>query len=197
MKYHGMCKENAPKFQKTKVVEIMMAIDPDIGRDDLKVPPDTPGAADSDYVAVEPDVEDVADFSSLPFSDVAKELIHDGRATPTGWRRDDFPPGGALVRCTVWAPPWTPRPPNIEAEAWLSQNKKHQNSRREAWKLRDPAGFEAQEERRRRYLLMKKNGTVMSKAAIALPALACKWFLETENEWFNDDRYDTTDPTIS
>ena len=51
----------------------------------------TPGAADGDYAAVEPDVEDVADLSSLPSSDVVNELIHDGLAPPTGWRRDDFP----------------------------------------------------------------------------------------------------------
>ena len=63
--------------------------------------------------------------------------------------------------------------------------------------MRDPAGFETQEERRRLYLLMKKEGTVVRKAAIALPALACKWFLEPENKWFHDDPYDIADHTIS
>ena len=32
---------------------------------------------------------------------------------------------------------------------------------------------------------------------MALPALACKWFLDTEDEWFHDDPYDTDDPSIS
>ena len=50
----------------------MMAIDPDPRPADLEVPPDTPGAADGDYGAVEPDVEDVADLSSVPSSDMAK-----------------------------------------------------------------------------------------------------------------------------
>ena len=31
LKYDGSCHENAPKFRKTKVIEIMMAIDPAIG----------------------------------------------------------------------------------------------------------------------------------------------------------------------
>ena len=37
----------------------------------------------------------------------------------------------------------------------------------------------------------------MSKAAITLLALVCRWCPETENEWFRDDPYDTTDPNIS
>ena len=30
-----------------------------------------------------------------------------------------------------------------------------------------------------------------------MPALACKWFLDTENKWFHDAPYHTDDPTIS
>ena len=95
MKYDGMRMENAPKFQKTKVVEIMLAIDPDTGSDDPEVPPDTPGTTDGDYVALEPDVADVADLSGILSFDVAKKLIHDGpadrlatRRLPARWRGD-------------------------------------------------------------------------------------------------------------
>ena len=37
----------------------------------------------------------------------------------------------------------------------------------------------------------------MREAAITLLALACKWILDTENEWFHDDPYHIDDPTIS
>ena len=36
------------------------------------------------------------------------------------------------------------------------------------------------------YIEMKENGKVRRKVTIALPALACKWFLDTENEYFYD-----------
>ena len=52
---------------------------------------------------------------------------------------------------------------------------------REEWKSRDPVGFAKQEERRRLYNEMKKKGKVKKTAAVAMPALACKWFLDTEN----------------
>ena len=68
---------------------------------------------------------------------------------------------------------------------------------KEAWKLRDPVGFAAQEERRRFYNDMKKKGKGKKTAAVAMPALACKWFLDTENERFYDDPYDAEDPFIT
>ena len=40
---------------------------------------------------------------------------------------------------------------------------------------------------------MKKNGKVKKTAAVALLALASKLFLETENQCFYDDPYDTCD----
>ena len=86
MIYNCMCNENAPKFWKTKVVEVMMAIDPDTGPDDLVDPSDSPGPADGDYAAVGPDVEEVAELSSLPPPDVAAEVMSAGRDPPTGWR---------------------------------------------------------------------------------------------------------------
>ena len=42
-------------------------------------------------------------------------------------------------------------------------------------------GFAKQEERRRLYNEMKKKGKVKKTAAVAMPALACKWFLDTDN----------------
>ena len=99
--YGGICNENAPKFRKTKVVEVMMAINPDTGPDDPVDTPDRPGPADRDYAAVEPDVEEVAELGSLLSSDVAAKLMSDGHAPPSGWRRDDFPPVGPVVRRIV------------------------------------------------------------------------------------------------
>ena len=185
LRYDGICNENAPKFRKTKVIEVMMAIDPDIGPEGPDDEPDVQEAANEvilahDFAAVEPDVADVAELGSFPAADEAAEIISDGRAPPTGWRRDDFPPDGP-VRRTVWAPPWSLRPPNIEPEEWLSQNQKHKDSLREEWKLRDPVGFAKQEERRRLYKEMKMKGKVKKTAAVAMPALACKWFLDTVN----------------
>ena len=55
----------------------------------------------------------------------------------------------------------------------------------------------AQEERRVLYLLHMKKCKVVRKAAIALLALACNWFLDIGNEWFHDDPYHIYDPTIS
>ena len=66
---------------------------------------------------------------------------------------------------------------------------------RDAWKLRDPVGFAAQEECRRLFDEMKLKGKVKRKATIALPALACTWFLDTPNERFYDDPYDIEDHT--
>ena len=40
---------------------------------------------------------------------------------------------------------------------------------------------------------MKKKGNVTRKAAIALSALACNWFLDMENKCFYGDLYDTED----
>ena len=44
---------------------------------------------------------------------------------------------------------------------------------------------------------MKKKGKVKKTAAVAMPALACKWFLDIENERFYDDPYDAEDPFIT
>ena len=44
------------------------------------------------------------------------------------------------------------------------------------------------------YHVMKMQGKVVRTATMALPALTCKWFLDTENEWFHDDPYDADDP---
>ena len=44
---------------------------------------------------------------------------------------------------------------------------------------------------------MKKKGKVKKTAAVAMLALACKWFLDTVNERFHDDPYDAEDPLIT
>ena len=198
LNYEGMCNEYASKFWKMKVIEVMMAIDPDTGQDDPVDPSAIPEVDDGGRAAVKPDVTDVADVAELgstPPADVVAELVSDGWAPPIGWRRDDFPAGGPVIRKTVWAPPWSLRPPNVEPEVWLSQSKKIQSS--EALKLRDPVGVAAQQERWRFYNKTKSKGKVKRKAAIDLCALACAWFLDTPNGRFYDDPHDTDDPTLS
>ena len=96
-----------------------MAIDPDTGPDDLAVfdePGGPPGWYRDDFDPVEPDIAEVADLGGFPSSGVMKELLHDGRSLPSGWRRDDFPPNGSVVLRTVWTPPWSLRPPDVEPE---------------------------------------------------------------------------------
>ena len=109
--YDGMFKENALRFRKTKTVKMMMAIDPDTRPDHPVDTPDAQGPANDDFAAIEPDGEEVVHLGNQPSAAEAGELISDGHAPPAGWRRDDFPPQGP-VRRTVWAPPWSLRPPH-------------------------------------------------------------------------------------
>ena len=88
----------------------------------------------------------------MPIED--PELVTRGRAPPA-WRRDDFPAAGP-VRRSVYAPPYSLRPPNADPEVWLSLNQKSKDELREKWKLRDPEGFATRELRRKNYIEMKK-----------------------------------------
>ena len=78
----------------------------------------------------------------------------------------------------------------------LSQNQKHEHALREQWKLKGPTGFAAQEARRKLYSKMKKKGEIV-KSAVAMPALACKMFLDSESETFYDEPSIIDDPCIS
>ena len=78
------------------------------------------------------------------------------------------------------------RPPTLEPEQWLGQNRKTKNALRDKWKLDDPVSFAAQEARRKLYNEMKAKGKI-KKIAIAMPVLACKGFLDVPNEQFYDD----------
>ena len=78
------------------------------------------------------------------------------------------------------------RPPTLEPEQWLGQNQKTKNLLRDNSKLDDPAGFAAQEARRKLYSEMKAKGKI-KKISVAMPVLACKGFIDTENEQFYDD----------
>ena len=79
-------------------------------------------------------------------------------------------------------------PPTYEPEQWLRQIQTPKDAGREQWKLQDPIGFAAQEARRKLYNEMKKKGKIR-KATAAVPALACKMFLDGTNEEFYDDSY--------
>ena len=58
------------------------------------------------------------------------------------------------------------------------------------WKSRDPEGFAAQELRRKNYFERKTTAKVQ-KVSVALPVLQCKMFIDSENELFHDDPYNT------
>ena len=78
---------------------------------------------------------------------------------------------GDVVRRTVWAPPWSTRPPDIEPEPWMSMGYKEKQAARQRWKDSDPEGFEKQEERRKTHETLKAKGKSSRWAAPALPKL--------------------------
>ena len=78
---------------------------------------------------------------------------------------------GDVVRRTVWAPPWSTRPPDIEPEPWMHLLPRNQQAARDEWKARDPEGFAAQEARRKAHEELKKQGKSSRYATPALPKL--------------------------
>ena len=74
LKFDGVCNENATRFRKTKTVEIMMAIDPDIAPDEAESSEDGKaleprGPPDwylDDFDPLEPDVEEAARIGAQP-----------------------------------------------------------------------------------------------------------------------------------
>ena len=162
LQYDGIVKENSPIFKRTGIAQIMCVLDPE--SDTIQS-----GAAEQEAPSFSPtdaDVHDIIRAESVEkTSDEIQELGASSRAPPAGWRRDDFGKNG-VIRRTVYAPPWSLRPPHIEPEPWLSLAKRFQTQEREKWRIRDPEGFEAQERRRVFYQRMKAQG----KVARALPA---------------------------
>ena len=105
--------------------------------------------------------------------------------------RDDFQAAGP-VRRSVYAPPYSLRPPDTEPEVWLSLNKKSKYELSDKLKLRDPECFATQELRRKNYIEMKKKVKVRNCLG-ALLVLRCKMLVDEKNELFYDDPYDTDD----
>ena len=124
---------------------------------------------------MEPDVAEANDTAAQPTPIEDLELVTRGRAPPA-WRRDDFQVAGP-VRRSVYAPPYSLRPPDTEPEVWLSLRQKSKDELREKLKLRDPEGFATQGLRRNDYIEMKKIGKV-PKVSLALPVLQCKMFID-------------------
>ena len=144
----------------------MMALDPDVEKDPAPLP------QDDGSVAFPPIDADLAEAKKTIVDDVAfenAELKSDGKAPPTGWRRDAF--GSTdVVRRVVWAPPWSLRPPSLEPEAWLCFSRKSKDQARLEWKTSDPAGYAEQEKRRADFQKAKLSGKV-AKAVAAVPLL--------------------------
>ena len=121
----------------------MLAIEPDL-EEQVDVDVDATrafgdGSPSTDFAAIEPDVAEAEEIGLQPTPAETREIVHDGRSPPIGWRRDDFGTEG-VIRRSVWTPPWSTRPPNLEPEQWLSLNKKFEAEARDKWKLKDPAG---------------------------------------------------------
>ena len=183
LQFKGICSENSPQVQRMKMIKIMMAIDPDTApyeaepSEDERTELDEIGGVPDWYLdtvdPLEPDVAEAGNAGAQPTPVEAAELVTSGRAPPA-WRRDDFPATGP-VRRSVWAPPYSLRPPDREPEEWVSLNQKTKNELRERWKLRDSEGFAALELRRKHYFEMKRKGQI-PKASVALPVLQCKMF---------------------
>ena len=120
LQFDCICNENAPQFQRTKTVEIMMAIDPDIAPDEVessederKEPEEIGGASDlylNTVDPLEPDVAEAASASARPTPVETAELITRGRAPPA-WGRDDFRAVGTDRR-SVWTLPYSMHPPD-------------------------------------------------------------------------------------
>ena len=130
LQFDGICNENAQRFQRTKTVEIMLAIHPDTAPDeaesseDERKEPEEIGGAPEWYLDTfdpfEPDVAEATSVAVQPTPVEDSELVARGRAPPA-WRRDDFPAVGS-VRRSVYTPPYSLRPPDNEPEELLSLN---------------------------------------------------------------------------
>ena len=142
------------RFQISKTVEIMLAIDPDTAPDeaesseDERKEPEEIGKAPEWYLDTfdpfEPDVAKATSIAAHPALVEVSELIARGRAPPA-WRRDDFLAIGP-VRRSVYTPPYSIRPPDKEPEEeLLSVNQKTKDELREKLKFGDPERFAAQE----------------------------------------------------
>ena len=127
---------------------------------------------------MEPDVAEANDTAAQPTPIEDLELVTRGRAPPA-WRRDDFPAAGP-VRRSVYAPPYSLRPPDTEPEVWLSLNQKSKYELSDKLKLRDPECFATQELRRKNYIEMKKKVKVRNCLG-ALLVLRCKMLVDEKN----------------
>ena len=142
LEYDGLLKENAPRFKKSRVVELMMALDPEVSGQGASEATEEEQAS---FAAIEPDVAEVVQPPA-----VAAELAEhkwDGKDPPAGWRRDDFLASDCSIRRSAWAPPWSLRPPTLEPEVWVGLSKKYKDLAREGWLRDDPAGYAAQQQR--------------------------------------------------
>ena len=103
LNFDGVWNENAPKFQRTKTVEIMLALDPhnapneDESSEDAKElePGGPPEWYLDDFDPLEPDVAEAASLGAQPTPVEACELSSSGRVLPARGR-DDFPPKGPV-----------------------------------------------------------------------------------------------------
>ena len=116
LEYDGLLQENAPRFERTRIVETMMAIEPDL-EEQVDVDVDaTPafgdGSPSTDFAAIELNVAEAEEIGLQPTPAETREIVCDGRSPPVGWRRDDFGTEG-VIRRSVWTPSWSTRPPSL------------------------------------------------------------------------------------
>ena len=117
-----------------------------------------------DFPAVNADLVEAQQLAEALEPEIA--VLGGGKAPP-GWRIDRFPSLGKVRLVSV--PPWSRRPPKCEPEPWIGIGRAAQAELREAWKKEDPAGFQAQEDRRTAWLRAKGRGVVAAAVVVASP----------------------------
>ena len=133
----GHLQENAPRLTATYFEAV--ALDP-------KVPQDIEAE------------EDATPIDAPPFGEDETQI--EGIRPPRAWRIDVLP-GGRQVS----VPPWSTRPPRVSPEDWIMMSRITKRLELEAWKLKDPKGFELQKTRRDSYNTDKLARKQVSAAA--------------------------------
>ncbi|CAK0824602.1 unnamed protein product, partial [Prorocentrum cordatum] len=158
--FDGMGKENAAKFDSSVPLGHVLALEPDTHGDEVQLEVVAPAG---DFKPVDADVVE----AQKAVDDIQPEIaIVEGGTAPPGWRVDRFGRGDRVR--LVHVPPWSPRPPTCEPEAWLGIGRAAQKELRAEWGRVDAPGFAAQEARRSAWLQAKRKCVL----ALATPLAA-------------------------
>jgi hypothetical protein len=158
--HDGSWEENGPVFVKTDELQEILVLDPDVSDHDELDIERAKGDKEDDEAAM----HDVAEVEKLAEAVRGEVLAPPGGAPPTGWRVDSF--GEGKGRRLVSVPPWSRRPPKVWPEQWVGSPRRVQEQLRADWKKEDPAGYEAQDERRLTWQRAKAAGKTAAKVTV-------------------------------